>query len=387
MPFVCDWQGRPPFTSGVTPTVLRGERADWGFVPMADAIALASAVPVPAEARLRTADRVFRWALASNTALTLYWLYTLLTGHASMFFRDYRVDTTAAVRIAWGILFFYVAWGAIWWGIKTLLLRRFVGFTRDECRESFSSRMERPYDVAAITARYSERRIRISDMIGRRGRFITLACAGFFYLYGQVITDRPASFANGFLQDYLFDAVVTSWVFISFYYRDGFVATLFYGPQSRVMDGVLARANNLLITTLWTVFKFVMVPIGVKLAQVFPPAEFAPVFAMIWGSYIACDAFSEIIGSFIGKQRIRVWGVGDVNRKSVAGTVAGFAAALALCLAVVSIHGLGLPWVGLAFAIALSNSVIELYSPRGTDDFTMATANALICLAFGLWFR
>ncbi len=43
------------------------------------------------------------------------------------------------------------------------------------------------------------------------------------------------------------------------------------------------------------------------------------------------------------------------------------------------------PWIGLAVVIALSNCLVELYSPRGTDDFTMATTNALLCLAFGAW--
>ena len=43
------------------------------------------------------------------------------------------------------------------------------------------------------------------------------------------------------------------------------------------------------------------------------------------------------------------------------------------------------PWIALAVVIALSNTVIELFAPRGTDDFFMATANALICLAFGTW--
>jgi hypothetical protein len=33
--------------------------------------------------------------------------------------------------------------------------------------------------------------------------------------------------------------------------------------------------------------------------------------------------------------------------------------------------------------IAISNTLLELYSPRGTDDFTMATTNALICWGFG----
>jgi transposase len=67
--------------------------------------------------------------------------------------------------------------------------------------------MREPFDVAAFTARYSERRIRITDMIGRRGRFITLAMAGFFYMYSRVQTEQTANFATLFLQDNLFAAV------------------------------------------------------------------------------------------------------------------------------------------------------------------------------------
>ena len=79
-------------------------------------------------------------------------------------------------------------------------------------------------------------------------------------------------------------------------------------------------------------------------------------------------------------------GVGDVNRKSVVGVVAGFAGALAVNLALISANGLLIgPWIGLAFVIALSNCLVELYSPRGTDEFTIATTNALLCLAFGAW--
>ena len=92
------------------------------------------------------------------------------------------------------------------------------------------------------------------------------------------------------------------------------------------MDGVLARANCLLITSLWTAFKFVMVPIGARMATVFAPAQFAVVFALIWGSYIVADALAEVGGSLFGKQTMRVWGIGDVNRKSIGGTVTGFVA-------------------------------------------------------------
>ena len=82
-----------------------------------------------------------------------------------------------------------------------------------------------------------------------------------------------------------------------------------------------------------------------------------------------------------------MWGIGDINRKSVAGIVGGFCAALILGLWIVTANGLGTPWIVLAIVLAISNTALELYSPRGTDDFTMATANALICLAFGTLIR
>ena len=148
------------------------------------------------------------------------------------------------------------------------------------------------------------------------------------------------------------------------------------------MDGTLARANCLLITTLWSAFRFVMVPIGLQIAKRFPPSTYATPFVLIWGSYVAADASSEIIGSLFGKQTLRVWGLGDVNRKSIAGTWAGFLASLTLCLTVVIAHGLPQPWIALAVVIALSSTFLELFSPRGTDDFTMATANALLCWGF-----
>ena len=334
--------------------------------------------------RYRTGRIIFRGALAFNAALTAFWLATFLRGN-SFFYSDYRADWSTIGRILSAVFFFYVVWGFVWWAVKTALLRYFVGFTKDERRDAFSSRMNRPYDVSTLTAKYSERRIRIADMIGRRGRFFTIASAGFYYLYVQIAQNPNADFATVFLQDNLLDGVITSWIFLGFFYVDGLLGAFFYGPQSRVMDGVLARANNLLITTLWTLFRFVMVPIGVQLAAIFPRTEFAVVFALIWGSYLVADGCAEIFGSLFGKQRLRVWGVGDVNRKSVAGTVAAFLGALILCITVVTANGLGLPWLVLSLILATSNCVLELYSPRGTDDFTMGTANALICWAFGAW--
>jgi hypothetical protein len=333
--------------------------------------------------RLRTADLIFRGALLFNTALTVFWIIVYATGGNTIFFRQYAVTREALMRVTVGFLVFSVVWGFVWFGVKNLLLKYFVGLSKDERRQAFSSRMDAPYDVPALVARYSERRIRIADMIGRRGRFITLASAGFYYLYASQRANPTPSFVTSFTQDNLFDAVIGGWMFLAFYYSDGRIAAMVYGPQSRIMDGVLARANNLLITTLWSVFKFVLVPIGARLARVYEPGEFAVVFALIWGSYIACDACTEIGGSLFGRQTIRVWGIGDTNRKSIEGTVCGFIGSLTLCLWVVLARSLPGPWIALAVIISISNTVLELASPRGTDDLTMATANALVCLAYG----
>ena len=43
-------------------------------------------------------------------------------------------------------------------------------------------------------------------MIGRRGRFIVLGVAGFYYTYVQVANEPSADFATIALQDNLFDA-------------------------------------------------------------------------------------------------------------------------------------------------------------------------------------
>jgi hypothetical protein len=343
------------------------------------------AVPAASDPRVVIARRIFRGALIFNAALTLFWLASWATD-SRFFFADYRITTQALINVAGAIVGFYLIPGFFWWGVKSALLRWMVGFDKTERRDAFSSRMDRPYDVAALTAKYSERKIRIADMVGRRGRFALLAFAGLYGLYTEVLRDPKPDFAVAFAASNLFEGVMGSWIFLGVFYLNGFIGATFYGPQTRVMDGYLGRANCLLITTLWTAFKFIMVPLSLQLAAVYPRQQFAVVFGLIWLSYIATDAFAEIFGSLFGKQSIKVWGVGDVNRKSVVGVVAGFAGALAVNLALIGANGLMVgPWIGLAFVIALSNCLVELYSPRGTDDFTMATTNALLCLAFGAW--
>ena len=334
------------------------------------------------EATRRQSDRLFRGALALTAAITVVWLALLLTGRGSAVLGR-PLDPMAPARVLVGFLFIGVLWGWLWYGIKRLLLRKLVGLSREETDATFLSRVRRPFDLGTLLQSRSERRVRIADMIGRRGRYVTIGLLGYFYVYSRIAVEPRADFLVMGLQESLFDALAYSWLMLAVYYSDGFLGRVAYGAQTRIMDGVLGRANCVVIMTLWCLFKFIMVPLGAELASTFPPHTYAALFAIVWISYLGSDALSEIVGSLWGKQRLRVWGVGEVNRKSVAGTAACFLGSLAICLWLVRANSLGLPWVGLAVAVSVSNTAFELFSPRGTDDFTMATGNALLCWAFG----
>jgi len=332
----------------------------------------------------REARRYFRLSLALTVVLTTVWLFFVLTGRdGGPAFRGYQLNLEAISRVAGGLSFMVVLWGWLWYGVKRLLLVKLAGFSKDDLRMVFRSRMAEPFDLAELLGRRSERRVRIADMIGRRGRFMLIGLLGFSYVYARVRVQPTPEFLFVGLQESLFDAIVYNWLMLAFYDSDGFLGRVAYGAQARIMDGVLGRANCLVITMLWSVFKFIMVPLGFQLAGVFPPASYGAVYALVWLTYLGGDGLSEIVGQLFGKQKLRVWGIGEVNRKSVAGTWACFLGSLAIGLSVVYANRLGPAWVGLAVAISLSNTLFELFSPRGTDDFTMASANAVLCWGFG----
>ncbi len=405
-----------------------------GTLPV-EAAAEAAAPAVTNAGTQRTANWVFRGALSYAIVTTLLWLFFVITQiDGGPIIGRYNVDRQSILNVFFGFLFMTVIWGWIWFRIRRVLLRRVAGFSKEELAEVFTSRMQkpldlrgrlarwlrraagitaekvdgveegflrragrlaahvlagrtlaRPFDLQGYLARHRERTIRVIDMVGRRGRFITIGFGGFLYMHNRIIENPSAQMLTLGFQDNLFDAVAFCWLNLLAYYSDGFLGRVAFGAQSRLMDGSLARANCLLIGTLWNAFKFIMVPLSIQLGAHFPPASYAALFGFIWLSYQISDTMSEIVGSLFGKQKLRVWGMGEVNRKSVAGTWACFLTSLALCSWLIWIHHLPTPWIGLAVVVSLSNTFFELFSPRGTDDFTMATANALLCWAFGVF--
>ena len=346
--------------------------------------AIAIATPASPD-RAHLSARIFHGAIAVNLALTVFALSSWFTGFGAGIAGQFELNAQTAWRLAYSIVVFNGIWALVWYGVKYLLLKTFVGMTPEDRRAVFASRMSRPFDLPALLARYSERRIRIVDMIGRRGRFITLAMAAFYLLYANITAKHSGNFASAFTSQTLLDAVIVNWLFIATFRSNGFPGALFYGAPTRIMDGSLARANVLLGFTMWALFKFTLTPIGAQLQTLYPPGQFALLFALIWGTYLVVDTMAEVGGSLYGTMKLRVRGVGEVNRKSIAGTVTGLVSGLVFSVGIVMANELPGAFIALAVTLSVSSTLLELGSPRGTDDFFMATANALICWAFGAW--
>lgn len=335
------------------------------------------------EVRVGRAELVYRISLYYTIALTIAWLFIVVTGiDGGRFFpAQFSVELLVGTVISMAI--FWAVWAYGWYFLKRWRLRR-LGLSDEELAAVFGNRLD-GFDLGTLLARYPERRLRIIDMIARRGRTIVFIAANFSYVYLATLrSPGPDSLVVG-LQAGVFDSIIMNWLGLAGFRNRGVLGRIMYGAQARILDGVQGRANALCIGTLWSAFRFVMVPLGVVLSGLYPPNLYAVVYAFIWITYAAADFASEIFGSLWGRHNIHVWGLGDLNKKSWEGVAAGFVCALVALLAIVWSQQLGGAWYGLALVLALINPVVELVSPRGSDDFTMATLNALICVAFGWW--
>jgi hypothetical protein len=347
----------------------------------------AQIAPSAARAREERAARlVFVAVTAYTAALTIVWLVLLISGRdGGAIFAGVRPDRTSLTRLVAFQAVFMFGYGWLWYRVRRALLLRVVGLREPQLEAVFGTRTGRSFDLDAILAGRSERAIRIVDMIGRRGRSLTLAFVYAGYVYLRIADGREPRFLTAALADGLLDALAMSWLYVLAFRSDGALGRIVYGAPARLMDGRLGRANLLSVVTLWSAFKFVMVPLGARLAPLFPPSQWAALFGFIWLSYMVSDTAAELVGCTLGRMTIRVRGLGAVNRKSLEGTIACFVGSLVTCLALVVGNRLPPVWLGLALVVSVSNTLLEVGSPRGTDDFTMATANALICWAFGAW--
>lgn len=97
---------------------------------------------------------------------------------------------------------------------------------------------------------------------------------------------------------------------------------------------------------------------------------------------IVGDSCAEIIGATWGKQKIKVWGMGEVNKKSWEGTWAMFLSSFLILLPVNIYFNLSWAWYIFAFGICLIATFVELFAYRSTDNVCMLIISALLSVAF-----
>ena len=158
---------------------------------------------------LRTARRVFQGSLLYTCAITVFWAVVLVLGpERAPFFGKYRIDPRRCGNVFFGFLVFSRDLG--------LDLVRHPRAAPAPVRGPVQGRGARGRSPPACTSpstsrgylgRYSERRIRITDMIGRRGRFVTIGVMGFLYIYGRVSVDPKPEYLQFGAADSLFDAM------------------------------------------------------------------------------------------------------------------------------------------------------------------------------------
>lgn len=97
---------------------------------------------------------------------------------------------------------------------------------------------------------------------------------------------------------------------------------------------------------------------------------------------IVGDSFAEIVGATWGNQKLKVWGMGEVNKKSWEGTAAMFFSSFFVILPVNIYYGLAWKWYMFAVLICFVATLVELYAYRSTDNVCMLIISALLSVAF-----
>lgn len=256
-----------------------------------------------------------------------------------------------------------------------------LGMTLKDRQIVFSSRKNN-FNLAYFVNNYGDRNLRIADGLSRKLLHIF---SGLWHLafLNLVIKDTRIAWQAAFIKSLIIIALC------SFSYSSNklfSLAGVMYGATSRIRDGIDGR-KNFFIAQLAFLNLYVLVFIEYVARNHISNKDNLIFFSFfIFLPLIIGDALGEIIGTIWGKQKIRVWGIGQINRKSVLGTVSVFFGSLIPLLLIVSLKDLPFQWLLLCLSVAVTTSIIELIAPRSTDNFFIPVGNALVCLMFAIYF-
>ena len=190
-------------------------------------------------------------------------------------------------------------------------------------------------------------------------------------------------------------------LYVVSYRQNGTLGWIIYGAKSRIMDGYLGALFNYLFYSCMTcyfhhagreneIFGFmfdkymlpVSAPLLLWLQQLAGNSRTLYLSWYIFMPIIVGDSFAEIVGATWGKQKIKVWGMGEVNKKSWEGTAAMFLSSFLILLPVNIYFNLSWPWYLFAIFVCLVATFVELFAYRSTDNVCMLIISALLSVAF-----
>lgn len=253
----------------------------------------------------------------------------------------------------------------------------YIGMTKGDRTLVFSNRT-RYFDLDYFVERYGDQKLRVVDGLSRKLLHIV---AGFWQLMilHLVVRDTEAALI----------ATLTYQIFVlmlsSISYRSNKIlglAGVMYGASSRIRDGIYGRKN--LFAARCAFLNLIPLALIDHIARnsVADPSTLVVFSFFVFLPLTIGDAMGEVVGSTWGKQKLKVWGIGEINRKSVLGTAAVFFGSLVPLLLVDAFNQLPWPWWLLALAVSTLTTLIELFAPRGTDNFFIPVGNATVCLTF-----
>jgi dolichol kinase len=250
------------------------------------------------------------------------------------------------------------------------------GMTSEEYISILGNRKN--FNLEKYQALYDHRVLIISDGIFRKVNHIITTIFNLIVITYYTDTD------NQKLQLSILGQITLVSVSILFYRTNTIISFLVYGTGSRIRDGKSARLNILTVRMIG-IPSFIIIGTLMDYSSLLDKLtvkEKKISLMMIYLPLIVGDAMGEIIGSLFGKHTFKVYGIGEINKKSIEGTFAVFLGSLVSIMIMCGYNQVDTKTYLIGTVISIVSTFTELIALRSTDNFFIPIINLLVLICF-----
>jgi dolichol kinase len=243
----------------------------------------------------------------------------------------------------------------------------YLEFTEDEKLLVVQER--RKFNIDEFTEKYSKFHLKIIDGLCRKSNHIFTSIFNLLFITSWV-EDETLKYQSAVLAQVI--NITVSYLTLD---SNNIISYPLYGSSSRIRDGKLGRLNLFIVrcaslATIISVGSFM-----IFYRPLFTDDERNLLIGIIYIPTALGDAAGEIFGSLFGKHEFKVYGLGEINKKSIEGTLAVFLFSFVPMCLITSIRGES--FYILSLIISLQSTFLELVSFRSTDNFILPVGNVL----------